>query len=111
MVNNIGIATDTIIATAIGGSGSDTITGNGVSNVLRGGGGGDTLFGGSNFVADADTLIGGAGADHLDGQQGVDTADYSDSGTGVSVNLVTSIGVGGTAAGDTLVSIEIVSGS
>jgi Ca2+-binding RTX toxin-like protein len=109
--NNIGISGDTIIANAVGGLGADIITGNGVANVLRGGAGADRILGGSNFIADADTLQGGSGADFLDGQAGIDTADYSDSFAAVVVNLGSGIGSGGTASGDRLFNIENLNGS
>jgi Ca2+-binding RTX toxin-like protein len=47
----------------------------------------------------------------LDGGTGIDTADYSASPAGVSINLATGIGHGGDAEGDTLISIEHVIGS
>ena len=53
------IARGVIIENAIGGSGSDTITGNAAVNRLEGGIGDDILDGG----AGADTMIGGAGHD------------------------------------------------
>src|SRR5882672_9461005 len=43
LVGNVGIYTTSVIENAVGGSGNDTITGNGVANVLTGGGGADTL--------------------------------------------------------------------
>ncbi|WP_170149411.1 M10 family metallopeptidase C-terminal domain-containing protein [Rhodoplanes roseus] len=49
MVDNICIATDTVIETAIGGSGNDTITGSSYNNVFRGGGGTDTINGGAGW--------------------------------------------------------------
>ena len=55
MVNNIGIAVDTVIETAISGGGNDTIIGNSSNNFLTGKGGND----------------------NLDGGQGTDTAVYS----------------------------------
>jgi len=58
-----------------------------------------------------DVLIGGAGADSLDGGAGTDTAVYSDSTAGVTVNLATGTGTGGDAEGDTLTSIENITGS
>ena len=51
-----------------------------------------------------DTLSGGANNDLIDGGAGIDTADYSASSAGVSVNLATGSGTGGDAAGDTPVS-------
>ncbi len=81
-----------------GGGGADHLVGNGGSDTLQGGGGGDTLQG-------------GIGADMLDGGAGHDTADYSDSGKGVRVNLSTGTASGGRATGDTLIRIENLTGS
>ena len=77
------------------------------ADVLRGFGGNDLLFGGSGN----DTLDGGAGADALVGGPGTDTADYSSSAAGVTVNLLTGLGSGGDAQGDVLTGIENVIGS
>jgi Ca2+-binding RTX toxin-like protein len=79
---------------------SDTLTGSALANTLRG-------FGGD------DVLRGGWGADRLDGGAGIDTLSYYTSGTGVQVSLAGALGSGsgGEAQGDTLVDIEIVSGS
>ena len=78
--------------------------------------GGDTLYG--TAAADTisgldgtDSLKGFGGADHLDGGAGIDTAFYSDSTVGVGVNLATGSGLGGSAEGDTLLSIENLFGS
>jgi serralysin len=60
-VNNIGIARDTVIETAKGGQGSDTIIGNDYANFLFGNAGDDTLNGGPGD----DTLTGGLGADRF----------------------------------------------
>ena len=77
------------------------------ADVLRGLGGNDMLFGGSGN----DTLDGGAGADVLIGGDGTDTADYSLSAAGVTVSLLTGLGAGGDAQGDTLGGIENITGS
>jgi serralysin len=92
------IAAGVVIENASGGAGPDTITGNGVTNLLRGRegadmllglAGGDTLEGaegndtldggdGDDFLdggADADTLLGGAGNDQLDGGAGANSLD------------------------------------
>jgi serralysin len=61
LIQNIGIAFNAIIENAIGGSGKDTIIGNGVDNILSGGAGDDWLTGG----AGSDTLWGGAGKDRF----------------------------------------------
>jgi Ca2+-binding RTX toxin-like protein len=76
----------------------------------------DRLIGndGTNrLVGDAgnDRFIGGGGADLLDGRVGLDTAEYSDSSVGVSVDLQRGRGFGGTAEGDTLLGIEDLHGS
>ena len=60
-INNIGIAFNTIIETAKGGEGSDTITGNAYPNFLFGNGGNDNLNGGPGN----DALTGGLGADRF----------------------------------------------
>ncbi|MGE5516219.1 MAG: calcium-binding protein, partial [Bacteroidota bacterium] len=59
----------------------------------------------------ANTLVGGAGADRLDGGLGSDTASYAASSVAVNVNLATGVNSGGDAAGDVLVSIENLIGS
>jgi Ca2+-binding RTX toxin-like protein len=56
-------------------------------------------------------LIGGAGADILVGDAGTDTADYSGSSAAVTVDLGLGTGHGGDAEGDTLATIENVTGS
>jgi Ca2+-binding RTX toxin-like protein len=98
-----------------GSSFNDTITGDGSANdlygndgndVLKGGGGADGLDGGSGN----DILKGGGGADLLIGGAGTDTADYSQ-GFGATVDLALGQGFGGDAEGDTLISIENVTGS
>ena len=55
---------------------NDTLTGNGIANVLEGGDGDDTLTGGGG----ADTLDGGAGADSLTGGTGADTFVFGQDG-------------------------------
>jgi Ca2+-binding RTX toxin-like protein len=84
-----------------------TISGTRYDNTLYGTSSGDAIYG----LEGNDTLKGGGGADYLDGGAGIDTALYSDSTLGVAVNLATGRGYGGTAEGDTLVSIENVIGS
>src|SRR5262249_53733727 len=70
-------------------------------------GNGDSLYGdGGN-----DTLKGGGGADYLDGGSGNDTATYFGSGEGVNVSLTDHTAAGGDADGETLVSIENLTGS
>lgn len=90
-----------------GGDGNDVIRGENDDDTLYGEVGNDDLRGG---IGD-DILIGGEGADSLDGGSGFDTADYSTSSTGVTVNLSTNSGVGGDAQGDTFDGIENIAGS
>ena len=73
-------------------------TGNAAANTITGNSG-------------ANSLTGFGGADALDGGLGVDTAIYSGSPSGVNVSLVTGIGTGGDAQGDTLSNFENVTGS
>jgi len=77
------------------------------NDVLTGDAGANTLWGNSGD----DILEGGAGADYLDGGVGTDTASYSGSGVGVIVDIGTGYVALGDAAGDTLVSIENLTGS
>ncbi len=112
--NIIGSATrtDTLVGDATdnyiwGGGGNETIAGRENADQLYGEAGNDTLLGG----ADDDYLVGGAGADTLGGGAGNDVAAYSESASGVTVNLQTGLGSGGDAQGDVLVSIERVYGS
>jgi serralysin len=94
----------------IGSPHRDTLIGNDGSNRLMGEVGDDMLTGGFG----ADFLFGGDGGSPPPSPSpadGSDTAVYSDSPVGVTVNLATGRGFGGTAEGDTLVSIENIAGS
>src|SRR5215207_1470220 len=94
--------------TLIGTNEGDDITGYGGNDFLSGGGGNDWMWGGWGD----DVLRSGAGSfDHLDGGSGIDTADYTDSWTGVFVDLTTGNGWYGTATGDEMLNIENVNGS
>jgi Ca2+-binding RTX toxin-like protein len=100
------------MATVVGHDYSETLNAfDGVTNSadwIFGLGGVDTIFG----LGGADDIKGGGGADIIDGGSGSDTALYLDSSEGVIVNLTTGTkGVGGTAEGDTLTSIENLTGS
>jgi Ca2+-binding RTX toxin-like protein len=77
------------------------------ADLVYGLGGDDTIYG----YGGSDTLLGGEGADHLDGGSGSDTASYTDSWQGVYVSLQLNSASGGTAQGDTFVSIENLTGS
>jgi Ca2+-binding RTX toxin-like protein len=76
-------------------------------DLIEGNVGPDAIFGRGGD----DYIKGGGGADWLHGGDGSDTALYLDSLSAVEVNLVTGKGKGGTAEGDTLLSIENVVGS
>ncbi|TCU31411.1 calcium-binding protein [Rhizobium azibense] len=96
-----GVAEDTIrnVEHVTGGSGADTLTGDGLANILNGGAGNDIIRGGGG----ADKLIGGRGNDFLNGNSGSDTVDYSkdaaSGGTlGVIVNLLGNGSQGGLPA-------------
>ncbi len=82
----------------VGSSNADRLTGDAADNVFDGGNGDDVLIG----MSGADTLVGG---------DGTDTADYSASLAAVQIALDGGIGSGGDAAGDSLRSIEVLSGS
>ena len=81
-----------------GSQGSDTLAGNAGANKLQGWNGDDILRG-------------GAGADTLEGGAGTDTASYYTGTVAVTVDLAAGTASGGDAAGDTLSSIENLSGS
>jgi len=86
---------------------NDEINGLGGADALNGLGGDDALYGGDG----GDVLRGGAGADEIDGGSGSDTASYYTGAAGVVVSLVTGLGSGGEAEGDTLLGVENLSGS
>ena len=73
-------------------------TGNALANVITGNSG-------NNIIA------GLGGADNLDGGGGTDTATYVASSAGVNVSLMTGVGNGGDADGDTLFNFENLTGS
>ncbi|MEP3435859.1 MAG: Calx-beta domain-containing protein, partial [Hoeflea sp.] len=86
---------------------ADILYGNGFANVLSGGDEADRLFGftGMDVLSGDggdDMLEGGADADVLIGGSGIDTARYSQSAQGVTINLGTGTGTGGEAEGDML---------
>jgi Ca2+-binding RTX toxin-like protein len=95
---NTGAGVDLIsnVENAIGGSGSDTLTGTAAANTLTGGLGNDALTGGD-------------GDDRLDGGDGRDRVVYASAAAGVSVNLATNTATG--QGSDVLTSIENATGS
>jgi Ca2+-binding RTX toxin-like protein len=109
----------------IGSAFDDTVQGNSTrGETIFGAGGNDNLSGGDNKFNDTldggegdDNLYGGDGADKLIGGAGQDTAAYGGA-SGVFVGIKITLGKNGTAtasggeaAGDTLSSIEHISGS
>jgi serralysin len=77
------------------------------ADLIFGRDGNDNIYG----LGGNDEIWGGHGADHIDGGSGIDTANYSDSGEDVIVNLSGGRCYFGTAEGDTLVGIENLTGS
>ena len=86
----------------IGGSGNDSLTGDGAANQLAGGAGNDSLTGGNG----ADTLVGGTGNDTLSGGGDVDTADYSTGTASLSANLATGVATDGLGGTDSLTGVD-----
>ncbi|MDQ1195402.1 cadherin domain-containing protein [Agrobacterium sp. SORGH_AS 787] len=93
--------------TMTGGAGDDIFLGGSGDDQLIGGAGNDRLEGGDGN----DVLMGGAGSDTLIGGAGVDTANYATSQAAVQIDLAAGTVAGGDAAGDTLSSIESLTGS
>ena len=94
---------DTLVGTSL----YDTIHGDDGDDTIDGGAGNDKMAGGNGN----DTFLGGDGADQMDGGVGVDRRHYAASAAGVKVFLETGRAYGGQAEGDTLISIENVTGS
>ena len=107
-----GVGDDQIFA----GLGNDFVWGDAGDDFLKGNAGNDVVFGGIgddrlSGLQDNDTLVGGEGADELNGGEGIDAADYTQSRSGISVDLATNTGISGDASGDSFFSIENVTGS
>jgi Ca2+-binding RTX toxin-like protein len=101
----------TSVENLIGGSGNDTLKGDGSDNRLAGGAGDDLLDGrdGANTLdggAGNDRLLAGIGRNALDGGAGVDTVDYSQATAGRTIDLQAS-----GSDSDSLIRIENVIGS
>jgi len=88
-------------------SGIRNLTGSGYNDYLVASSLGSKLSGGLGN----DILVANSGADNLIGGGGVDTANYSLSNAGVSINLLSGAVSGGFAAGDTLTGIQNLVGS
>ena len=112
--SNAAVTVDLLAGTATGGhaagdtfAGIENVSGSRYSDTLTGDAAANTLNGGHGH----DRLTGGAGADVLVGGPGNDAAYYASSAAAVTVNLLDGTGTGGDAEGDTLDSIEYLSGS
>jgi Ca2+-binding RTX toxin-like protein len=90
-----------------GGDDEDIIWGDAGNDIINGGDDDDELYGSQGD----DLLIGGDGNDIMDGGGGEDTAKYSTSAAGVTVDLDAGTGTDGDADGDTYKSVENVIGS
>ncbi len=84
--------------TIVGTAGNDILRGSIIKQSISGGAGDDLI-------------IGLGDGDDLDGGDGIDTVSYQNSSAAVTVNLTTGTGLGGDAAGDTLINIENIIGS
>lgn len=88
-------------------SGIETVIGGSRSNSFVGGNGDVSFYGGG----DDDFFTGGSGEEHFSGGEGSDQLAYRNSAEGVAVDLEAGTASGGTAEGDTFVSIEQLYGS
>ncbi len=120
ILSNVGNVTGSIY--------KDTLIGNSSANIMHGGGGNDTIDSGTTANTGADQLFGDAGndtflmrnatqtADVINGGDGINTMDFSNVTTGVTVNLSALIGgtivnfSGGGGSG-TIVSMDNVIGT
>ena len=104
-LSDAGVTIDLATGTAQGGHAEgDTLTG---IEFIVGSSYADRLTGDARF----NILLGGPGADMLDGGEGFAQANYYYSDAGVTVNLATGTAQGGHAEGDTLTGIVQVAGS
>ncbi len=99
-----------------GGAGDDKIFAGAGDDIVDGGAGADFIIAqvGSNTLmggADNDTFISGLGADVLDGGAGIDRAIYSSSAAAITVDLALNMASGGSADGDSFISVENLYGS
>ncbi len=85
----------------------ENLSGGAFDDVLVGDDAANKLFG----AAGNDVLEGRDGADMLDGGLGSDTAVYANSTAAITINLATGLAQGGEAQGDTLISIENITGT
>ena len=86
---------------------SDVLTGDGGANHLFGWTGDDEIYGGPGD----DLLVGGPGADRIEGGAGYDHVFYTESDTGVTIDLSAATAEGGDAQGDVISGVEQITGS
>ena len=91
-----------------GSAGDNVIFGAAGADLISGRAGNDTLFGGG----DNDVIFGDGGTDTFYGGAGTDTASFfNNAGGGVTVSLLTGMGIGDIAQGDQLIDIENLVGT
>ena len=105
-----------LIENLVGSNFNDTIRGGNVANEIFGRAGNDFIFGrggADRLFGDGgnDILFGGAGGDLLDGGTGFDFVSYTDSASGIVLDVRAPGQNAGDAAGDVLVRIENLVGS
>lgn len=88
-------------------AGDDIVWANAGNDIIEGHAGNDLLHGGPGN----DIIEGGEGADIIIGASGNDTASYSTSAHAVNIDLLNNVYSGGDAQGDTLTTIENITGS
>ncbi|MEP3344909.1 MAG: hypothetical protein ABJO09_21620, partial [Hyphomicrobiales bacterium] len=104
------------IENLIGSNFGDIMVGNNLVNQIHGGGGNDTLYGLGNedgiYGGDGnDIMFGGTGGDNFDGGAGRDRIQYSQSTSGVQVDLQFGNFNNSEALNDTYVNVEDILGS
>ncbi|MGL4634415.1 MAG: cadherin domain-containing protein, partial [Beijerinckiaceae bacterium] len=88
------------------GSGNNTIYASGGAAYIHAGSGNDTFY-----ITSHINFYGGGGADTFIGWAGLENIRYNNSSTSVTVNLLTGLGSGGDAQGDTYSNVEWIEGS
>ena len=113
---NLNLGRITIAGKTTTETGVENAVGSGTADTLIGDADRNVLdggFGGDDTLIGLggdDRLIGGKGADLIDGGAGIDTADYENASAGVTLDLATG-GTAGDALGDSFVGVENIEGS
>jgi Ca2+-binding RTX toxin-like protein len=87
-VDGSSIATATVVLTATGGAGRDTLTGGAGNDILNGNGGNDSING---ATGGADSILGGDGNDTINMGAQLTSADTINGGSGTDTLIVTSL--------------------